>query len=345
MMIRRSAFAVFAVLLFAATLSAQTPTTITPASGPTAGGTEVLLTGDFPSWPSDVYFGGIPAASTVRVDAHTYRVVTPAHLPGSSRITVFDYDLFVDLGVTFEFTGEAPPSFEAILLPILTPPTRGAFGSEFHTDFRATSRDNQGVRIYGLQPRCDLGSPCLPVNYGDEPLDPSYFGGDLRPEDITYVGTPGRFIYVPVNSLSNLALNLRVYDSTRDDQNFGTEMPIVRLRDFEPKRLVLTGVPGDPRFRNTLRIYGASESNVGVRIGNGPTTQVHLQRGSDDSYTPAYAVLTLPPTTEPTFKVTIDAEGIDSPILPIPLPIWAFISVTNNDTQMITTITPQPRSN
>jgi len=343
-MTKRSAFAVFVVLLFAATLSAQTPITITPSAGPTAGGTEVILTGDFPTWPSDVFFGGVPALSTQRIDAHTIKVVTPPHLPGPSRLTMFDYDLYFVLG-SFEFAGDPPPSYEAILLPLLIPPVHGAFGSEFHVDFRAASRGEGGVRIYGLAPFCPLGVLCLPRALNDEFLDPSDFDGELGPEAITYNGSPGRIVYVSATQLQNLAMNLRVYDVTRDDQNFGTELPVVRLRDFEPKRIVLTGVPGDVRFRNTLRIYGATESNVRVTVGNAAPMEVHLQRPTNDLFTPASATLTLPATADAFFRVTIEAEGIDTPVLPIPLPIWAFVSVTSNESQMITTITPQPRTN
>jgi len=342
---RSAVIAAIAALLFAVTLSAQTTPTITPSSGPTAGGTEVILKGEFPTFPSDVYFGGVPALSTQRIDATTIKVVTPPHLPGPSRLTVFDYDMFVDLGLNFQFAGDPPPSYEAILLPLLIPPVHGAFGSEFHVDFRAAARGAGAARIYGLEPSCPLGVLCVPRELGDELLDPNSVGGELEPDSIKYNGTPGRIIYVPANDLQNLVLNLRVYDVTRDDQNFGTELPAIRVRDFDPKRIVLTGVPGDPRFRNTLRIYGATESTVKVTIGNGAPSEVHLQRAANDIFTPASATLTLPGTTDDSFRVTIEAEGVDTPVLPIPLPIWAFISVTNNDTQMITTITPQPRGN
>jgi hypothetical protein len=40
--------------------------------------------------------------------------------------------------------------------------------------------------------------------------------------------------------------------------------------------------------------------------------------------------------------VTVEAEPDFIPLLPIEIPLWAFITVTNNDTQAISTITPQP---
>ena len=40
--------------------------------------------------------------------------------------------------------------------------------------------------------------------------------------------------------------------------------------------------------------------------------------------------------------MTIDAEADFQTLLPVEIPFWAFVTVTNNDTQVISTITPQP---
>ena len=41
-------------------------------------------------------------------------------------------------------------------------------------------------------------------------------------------------------------------------------------------------------------------------------------------------------------RVTIDADPDFETLLPVDVPFWAMITVTNNDTQVISTITPQP---
>ncbi|HYC60469.1 MAG TPA: hypothetical protein VEK79_12970 [Thermoanaerobaculia bacterium] len=61
----------------------------------------------------------------------------------------------------------------------------------------------------------------------------------------------------------------------------------------------------DPRFRNTLRIYSTMQMRVSVAVGN----------------------------------VTILVEHLT---VPLPIQTWAFITVANNETQAISTITPQP---
>jgi hypothetical protein len=63
--------------------------------------------------------------------------------------------------------------------------------------------------------------------------------------------------------------------------------------------------------------------------------------GSSDPFEPAYASFADFPVDAGTVRVTITVDPIIT-LLPVEVPIWAFITVTNNDTQAITTITPQP---
>jgi hypothetical protein len=114
------------------------------------------------------------------------------------------------------------------------------------------------------------------------------------------------------------------------------EIPVVHREDFREGQVSLLNVPVDPRFRNTLRIYSLSRSAVliDLRFGNGPTQQLYLQPG-ESWFEPATLTFTdfpLRGNGPATTRVVIDA--------PPGVPIWAFITVTNNDTQQITTITP-----
>jgi hypothetical protein len=140
-----------------------------------------------------------------------------------------------------------------------------------------------------------------------------------------------------------------VHDVTRDAQNFGTEIPIVRESDFRANRIVLVGVPTDARFRNTLRVYGDSPVDVLVTVGNQAPVRLKMTGGITfpiinfpDFSVPAYVAFSNFPTGIGTVRVTIEAEpGFLQPLQPLESPIWAFITVTNNDTQAISTITPQ----
>ena len=335
----RFPLAVFASLLITVSVLAQTPYSVAPNTAPAEGGTTVTIKGDFGALPYEVFFGNARATSTTRVDDHTLTAVTPAHFPGPSILRIFEYDRFIDTGVMFFFTGDLQESFEAMLVPLLTPPVRGGFGSEFHTKLVMVSTDpSKSVPVYGLTEACP--SPCVPPPpVGDSPLVATQ-----EQSEIALNGTPGRWIYVPRDSAHLLAANLRVYDVSRTDLNYGVEIPIVRERDIRFGKVVLVNIPTDPRFRNTLRIYGAPDSEITMTVeGQAPRTFTLTNGG--DQFSPAYAQFSGFPTTGGPLRVTIQAVGYvqgPSPPVPLPDPVWAFVSVTNKDTQMISTITPQP---
>lgn len=347
---RRVALVTMLLALAAPAVFAQIPIdSITPSSGPSTGGTVVTLKGDFSSWPYYVYFGDVPAVFSERADLTTIVAVTPPHLPGVTRIKVFDYDMIVETTATFTFTGGVPEDqFERILVPLLTPPVFGAFGSEFHTDLRLTSKNaQQSLRVFGLRQPCPDTPATTPICDWDPANDSMHIsaGSDLGPDGIDYFGQPGRFIYLTKTDAASLAGNLRVHDVSRAGLNYGTEIPLVRFREFQQETILLLGVPGDPRFRNTLRIYGNANIPVTVTIQGLPPVEVQLIGADDAGFIPSYGSFTIPPMggVEP-YWVRIDGPPpLSGPSPPIYFgSFWAFISVTNNETQVISTITPQP---
>ena len=244
------------------------------------------------------------------------------------------------------FAQEPTPS-ERLLLPILTRPVHGAFGSEFHTDLRIFNDSDDAVVVIGLN-----GTRCTPVclpSFFPLTLEPHQ---EMGPEDISLIGTPGQFVFVDQDRVSSLPMNLRVHDVTRGGLNFGTEIPIVRESEFTTNRIVLAGVPTDARFRNTLRIYSDSAVDVLVTVGDLAPVRVKLVGGFTgfpfpgpglpDIFRPAYASFSSFPTGTAPVRVTVEADPDFVSLIPIEIPLWAFITVTNNDTQAITTITPQP---
>lgn len=306
---------------------------VTPNHGPAAGGTEVRIVGreltsciPMPNTCTDhVLFGVFPAETRV-IDDNTVVAIAPPNMPGPVHVSF--RDAFLQDAFTYE--GEVPEAaFERILLPLLTPPVRGAFGSEFRTELRLTGTQNM-FYLWGLD-YCPPHSPVLCIDLGDpiiiEPRP------EPPPDWVIYSGTPGRFLAVPINDVRHVAASLRVYDVTRSSFNFGTEIPIVRYSDFST-RVVLLGVPTAEGFRNTLRIYSDRPTSATVTVeGQAPVT-VTL-RGGETLFDPAYAAFSAFPRNAGALRVTIDS--------PDPaVKLWAFVSVTNNATQLISTISPQP---
>jgi IPT/TIG domain len=346
----RLTITVAALLLAATALADPVITSITPNSGPVAGGTRVIIKGSGfsnncivcspPFADPEVFFLETRAASVKLIDSTTLEVVTPPHLPATVPVRVhqFDGSRPFTLENGFTFTGDPASGFEPLLFPIFLPPIKGAFGSEFHTTPRIWNESaTEGVTLYGIDTSCYLFTPVI------YPLFPQ----ELNPgaEDLILLTgcstTPGRLFWVPKGQ-DTVAANLRVRDVTREAESHGVQIPVVRRDDFRG-RLSLLGVPIDKRFRNTLRIYSLAQTEVLVNIQiDADLHQVYLQPGRD-LFEPASFTFTdfpLPeelPAGKSTVRVVVtQPHGESQPAIPI----WAFITVTNNETQQITTITP-----
>lgn len=320
--------AIFFSLIFAFSAFAGQPAewSITPSSGPATGGTIVRIKGPFGSWPYSAVFGDVFAVST-RVDEDTLEVVTPPGLPGRVGVRIFEYDIYLDTPLTFTYEGAVPEgAYQRILLPVFIPPAAGAHGAEFRTDLRLAARTAE-VTVYGLLQDCIV----LCVGPPDGPI--SIWNYHETSPNLVPNGTPGRFIYVASAEARELIAHLRAYDVSREATNHGTELPVVRFDEDFDQIIVLPGVPTDGRFRNNLRIYAAEAVNVTIAAGN---VQETLQIPAPASpYEPAYATWSNFPADVGEVKVTIRSDASEKKI-------WAFATVTNNDTQAITTVTPQP---
>jgi hypothetical protein len=220
-------------------------------------------------------------------------------------------------------------------LPVFIEPVKGAFGSEFRTELRGLNASpNQPIDLWGLEIACRFTPPVC--NWLEEPmvlLEPGLFRSDLLDYQVFQTGTPGRFIEVPRERLEDLSLTLRVYDTSRSAENRGTEIPIVRTSDFRRKPFALLGVPRDPRYRNTLRVYATAATTVKVYIDFDDPHVLTLPAG-EHVFDPPYAQFTNFPTGNGVSRVFIEPTE-NGPA------VWGFITVTNNETQHITTITPQ----
>lgn len=326
------------ILIAAASLSAQPViTSVTPSGGPIEGGTQVTIKGSGlhnclfcnPPVPLPVYFGGTYAPG-MAIDPNTIVVTAPPHLAGTVSITVVQDDGTATRPFAYTYSGVFADKFQRVLLPLFTPPVSGAFGSRFVTELRVHNGPDKQAYIFGL-------TPLPPVEPFENPLL-VHVNTTIPPHIFNYSGKPGAFVYVPVSSPMP-EFNLRVFDESRSAFNFGTEIPVVFEREFGTTPFKLLGVPLDPRFRNTLRLYATGPTVASVRIGDVVHT-VQIPAGAN-MFEPAYAQFSEFPIGQGTVDVTITPSTITVPFPGASAPlVWGFISVTNNDTQLITTITP-----
>jgi hypothetical protein len=234
---------------------------------------------------------------------------------------------------------------ERKLLPvILAAPLPGAFGSLWATQLTIVNRSNARIGVGPITPGCNL-DPCSPGRF---PV-PGASTMVIRPPS----GEPGRFLFVDEGHLSDIEASLRVYDMSREATSLGTTVPVIAETDALTTTANLLGISSDTRFRSLLRVYdfdpNASHS-VTVRVYRSTSPDVaatpdalvremtlSLSPGDDLSGDfPGYAQSDLTPIltgAEGVYRVEI-SPGADG------LRFWALVSVTNDDTQQVTVVTP-----
>ena len=188
---------------------------------------------------------------------------------------------------------------------------------------------------------CPIAAPC-----GVPPLQP----GEMRAIPFNETAdNPGWIGYLPVGS-DNVSFNLRIYDKTRQAETFGTQLPVVRERDFFSRPFYVMNVPTNSRFRVMLRIYdidGRSDARVRIRAFstsndfNYGSTDVTLQPPAPNSpWKSSYTHIQYLPSLIPSIPSTASSYNLEITPSSATLKIWGFITVTHNDTQHVTTIIP-----
>jgi len=229
-----------------------------------------------------------------------------------------------------------------MLIPVLTPPVSGAFGSRFVTELRLFNRSVlETALIRGLTRSCTGVCPAVVPDPERDSIEIAPQNA-IAPLDVVYNGTPGRFVWIPKEQADRLWLNLRVHDESRSTENFGTELPLVHDRElFRNEPIIFLDVPSTMDFRATLRIYAESAMTVILEITNGTDftrrREVTLEP-SRSRFDPAYVQIGDLPTDIGPLRIRITPPEPGQPGFYTPM--WAFISATNNHTQLITTIRP-----
>lgn len=225
---------------------------------------------------------------------------------------------------------------DRILLPLVVEgPVSGGYGSRWRTDLVVR---NAGPHDVWIAVGCDDVCPPAILRPGQMVVDPAVSG---LPRGAAY-------LFGPPERLEQLQVSLRVRDVSREDQSFGTELPVVRLDQMGEGTITFLDVPADAMFRRTLRLYSVSTEPVPVTI------RVY------DLAAPVEPIVETSATIEPAdhrpFQYPAYTEILDFDALAkhpeaerllvevrtdSVRPIWGFVSVTNNVTQQVTIVTPR----
>jgi Domain of unknown function DUF11 len=259
------------------------------------------------------------------------------------------YDRTLSDGSAVIYVG-SPASWRMMLVPIVASGIPGANGSLWNTDLRMLVRSDNKVEI---RPHGCETSPipeCFPA---DPPLRTEFDPRELEMV-IDYEGFLGQFIYVRAADFDKVHMNARVYDESRKTETAGAEIPIPRDTDFTSATIALLNIPFAAQYRHTLRIYdagGIEGTRAIVRLYANDETEprvTHVQtlfvEGSWRITTaglpshPAVAQLDLGQLLPLAGlrSVRVEIEPADPGAR-----LWAFVSITNNDTHHVTTVTPQ----
>lgn len=240
---------------------------------------------------------------------------------------------------------------QKFLLPIAMRPISGAYGSQWKTEFLVHNANDSEVFLAPQWPGCSI--TCSQNIRSQSTAVPTLAFKEVGQN-------PGLFVFVPKEFAAGLTFNLRVQDVSRQAQTWGTEIPVISEKELFTGPIQLLNVPNGSGFRVLLRIYdfdGLGDAEVEVRgyrlffccetaSGLLGKTIVRLQGGTTRD--PYYGGLILEPAYAQLSQFgELWGFSSDEPmrieIIPLTsgLRFWAFVTVTNNETQHVTTITQQ----
>lgn len=244
---------------------------------------------------------------------------------------------------------------QRFLVPIhLIDPVDGAYGSRWVSELTILNIGTTAAYIENYGDCGPISGPCF------APIEPgvSETGGRIRNIALGY-GVPAALLTIDDQYVDQLALQSRVRDTSRGQQNWGTWIPVVPETAAVRGPVALLDIPVIEGYRQTLRVYsferGANRA-VRVRIYGPVNADPHKppthdplladvvvpmsfaeRAGAMPNYAEIGNLATLPGLTGYE-KVWVSIEPVGS------FGIWGMVSVTNNTTQEITMIVPhRPR--
>ena len=286
-----------------------------------------------------VKFGAQPATDVAFTPDGDIIATAPAGT-GTVDVTVTAGTSTLVLNDGFRYGTGFEDDYERVLFPV-TLAGRGNHGSEWHSEIIVR---NDGPVFADTVPVFwqDPDVVVIPIPMA---IPPGERGG--FPERET---DGGAFLNVPRGLEKWLSYSSHAVDLSRGDVDLGTEIPVVHAEDTS-HTIRIVNVPVDSRYRATLRIYDFDLQN-----GRQVDVQAVRQNGSTVSLgsatlngvpvcpaapciadRPAFAIMSLSG-----IAALQNAQRVDLILRSSrEARIWAFVSVTNNDTQHVTVYTPQ----
>jgi hypothetical protein len=303
--------------------------TISPYAIPTSGG-PIGLANPFFLAGATVTIGGFTVAANSDVDGSLF-VNAPPHAAGVVDVVVNAANGTVMSKaalIYYDPSAADPAVFEPILFP-LSFQGAGAFGSQWVTENFLYANSSAA---YFRDPL-----PCAGCSASI----------DIGMKQLANNGNPwGHLLYAMRGTTGSVDFASRIRDTSRQSSTAGTEIPVVRERDFRGQ-LRFLNVPVESRYRVMLRLWSLGDfpqfivnvDSLALDVAPLSVTRIPATAMWFDSID--VTSLVSKGRTNPT-SVLVYPSGYGSPYgsLPFP-PIWGMLSITNNDTQQVTIVTPQ----
>jgi hypothetical protein len=247
---------------------------------------------------------------------------------------------------------EPMPGYTRFLVPVYVNNTPGAYGSRWRSEtwvrYSGTETMRMAPRPYDCAFECTLGGPV-------QPSWPS-----LRLHHLTGYLESAILVHVESEHAEEVTFDTRIRDLSRATRSAGTQIPVIREDRMSTGPLYLLNIPMEPTFRHTLRVYAlpdVEQPEVEVRYfrqpnpnGPGLDLNIHLLRVERITLRvpPPLGTWQLAPSVAEianieTFPELAGESTIWVEVVPLTpgMRAWALISVTNNETQQVTIISPQ----
>jgi len=293
----------------------------------------------------------LASGATVPIELHVTAPANDQVLSLHTRITaelIHDPQPQTDL-YTAIYVGAAE-NWRRILLPTSADRIAGANGALWRTDVRMLIASATPVEI--RPHNCDLS--VIPECFVEELPLRSEFDPRERGMLVEHIRGAGQFLYVRAADFEKVRFNARVYDAARQTETAGAELPLPRDDEFTSAPIDLLGIPVAPQYRHTLRIYdlhGRNGTRAIVRVYAGAETEPRATHevtlGGTEEMRITTALLPVHAAfAQLTLAELLPLDGIESVRIEVApadpgARLWSFVTITNNDTHHVTTVSPQ----
>ncbi|MEA2235510.1 MAG: hypothetical protein QOC81_234 [Thermoanaerobaculia bacterium] len=297
------------------------------------GGTEIQIVanGSVRFVAPQVFFGGVPSPHVTLVDSKTIKALAPAHAVGVVILTILDNGALLTSARDFAFA----PELEQIIFPIAIQAIDASHGTRWMSDISVYNDSDQAVPIdpeicFDIVRLFDCSQSARRI--------PPHSSMRIEPWS-TSADYPWMILRPPADLAGRLHFSSRLRELSRDPDGPGTEMPVLRSRDFQQNQVWLASVPTNGRFRSTLRVFTRGYSVV-VRVRDAATGELLSEREIPRFFptdSDPFGTVTLNDLFSPAVRaretVRIEVESTS--------PVWALLTLTENETQRVQIFTPQ----